>query len=172
MHVARPRSSRGFTLVELLIVVVILGILAAIAIPQFANSTRDAQVTSLQTNLNVLRRAAEYYKFQHASRYPGYPAGGGSPDPAVFVAQLTQASKSDGSTAVPGTAGFDLGPYLKESLPVNPVNGLSTVKVLDDATAFPTAADGATGWIFKPLTGKLRANSIGTTASGTAYFDF
>jgi general secretion pathway protein G len=169
---ARSRISRGFTLVELLIVVVILGILAAIAIPQFANSTRDAQLTSLQTNLNVLRSAVEYYKFQHSSRYPGYPVGGGSPDPAVFLAQLTLASKSDGSTAAVGTATFDLGPYLKEALPVNPVNGLATVKVLDDSTAFPTAADGATGWIFKPLTGKLRANSLGTTSSGTAYFDF
>jgi general secretion pathway protein G len=172
MHLAHPRTSRGFTLVELLIVVVILGILAAIAIPQFANSSRDAQLTSLQTNLSVLRNAVEYYKFQHASRYPGYPAGGGSPDPAAFVAQLTLASRPDGATAVVGTTGYDLGPYLKEALPVNPVNGLATVKVLDDATAFPTAADGATGWIFKPLTGKLRANSLGTAPSGTAYFDF
>jgi len=172
MHVDVPRSSRGFTLVELLIVVVILGILAAIAIPQFANSSRDAQLTSLQSNLTVLRQSVEYYKFQHLSRYPGYPAGGGTPDPASFVAQLTLASKSDGSTSAMGTAGFDLGPYLKESLPVNPINGLATVKVLDDATAFPTAADGSTGWIFKPLTGKLRANSTGTTPSGTAYFDF
>jgi prepilin-type N-terminal cleavage/methylation domain-containing protein len=172
MHHSDQRNTRGFTLVELLIVVVILGILAAIAIPQFANSSRDAQLTSLQTNLTVMRGVVDYYRLQHSSKYPGYPPEGGSPDPAVFVAQLTLASKSDGSTAPPGTAGFDLGPYLKEALPVNPINGLSTVKVLDDATAFPTAADGATGWIFKPLTGKLRANSTGSTPSGTAYFDF
>ena len=49
------RSEQGFTLVELLIVVIILAIMSAIAIPQFSSSTEDAKVSSLETNLAELR---------------------------------------------------------------------------------------------------------------------
>jgi len=43
------RNSRGFTLVEILIVVIILGILAAIVIPQFSSASNDARRSNVQT---------------------------------------------------------------------------------------------------------------------------
>lgn len=161
----------GFTLVELLIVVVILGILAAVAIPQFNNSAEEARASNLQSNLAILRNSLEFYRTNHTGKYPGYPVGGGTPTEALTTAQLTLSSKSDGSTAAVGTAGFDYGPYIRENIPENPVNGLATIMVLGDAAAFP-AADDTTGWIYQPKTGKLRANSSGKAPSGKLYFDF
>ena len=55
----RQRAARGFTLIELLIVVIIIAILAAIAIPQFSNSSGDAQESALDANLATMRSAIE-----------------------------------------------------------------------------------------------------------------
>lgn len=161
----------GFTLVELLIVIVILGILAAVAIPQFNNSTEEARASNLQSNLAIVRNALEFYRTNHQGKYPGYPVGGGTPTEALTISQLTLASKADGSTAAVGTAGYDYGPYIRENLPANPINGLSSLTVVGDAAAFP-AADDTTGWIYQPKTGKLRANSTTAAPSGKNYFDF
>lgn len=169
--VMRSASVRGFTLVELLIVVVILGIIAAIAIPQFTNSTEEARTSNLQSNLSVMRNALEYYRMQHLGKYPGYAVGSSTPTATDATNQLLLSSKSDGSTAAVGTAGFPLGPYIKEQLPANPVNGLNTLMVVNDGTAFP-AADNSTGWIYQPQIGKIRANSTGASPSGKNYYDF
>ena len=129
--VMRSSSCPGFTLIELLIVVVVLGILAAIAIPQFTSTADEAKASSLQSNLQVLRRILEMYRFQHNAIYPGYPFGGGSPTEEETVNQLTLVTRVDRSWAALGTAGFPYGPYVKRSLPDNSVNGLNTWNVLD-----------------------------------------
>lgn len=165
------KSESGFTLVELLIVVVILGILAAVAIPQFADSTEEARASNLQSNLAVMRNAIEFYRTNHRGKYPGYPSGGGAPTATIATNQLILSSKADGSTAAVGTAGYDYGPYIREKLPENPVNNLATILIVADADAFP-AADDSTGWILHPKTGKLRANSTGAAPSGKNYYDF
>jgi general secretion pathway protein G len=169
----RHSQQSAFTLIELLLVVVILGILAAVAIPQFSDSSGEAKASSLQTNLAVLRNAIEYYKANHKGTYPGYPVGGGTPTEALFIAQLTLASKDTGATNAVGTAGFPYGPYIRESIPGNPANSanLSTVKVLADSDTWP-AGDDSTGWIYQPKTGKIRANSAGAAPSGKNYSDF
>jgi general secretion pathway protein G len=106
----RTPSESAFTLVELLIVVVILGILAAVAIPQFSDSTEEARATNLQSNLAVMRNSIEFYRTNHRGKYPGYPSGGGAPTAAEATNQLIQASQANGATAAPGTAGYDYGP--------------------------------------------------------------
>ncbi len=55
------RDVRGFTIIELLIVVVIIGILAAIAIPKFANTKQKAYVASMRSDLRNLATAQEGY---------------------------------------------------------------------------------------------------------------
>src|SRR5512135_232345 len=55
---------KGFTLIEILIVVIILGILAAIVIPQFTNASNDAKVSSVQTTVQSVQAQLELYKFQ------------------------------------------------------------------------------------------------------------
>jgi general secretion pathway protein G len=167
----RTCSEAAFTLIELLLVVVILGILAAVAIPQFSDSSGEARASNLQTNLAVMRNAIEYYRANHNGKYPGYPSGGGAPTQAEAVAQLTLASQANGATAAPGTVGYGFGPYIREAVPANPINGLNTILIVADAAAFP-AADNATGWILHPFTGKIRANSTGAAPSGKNYYDF
>ena len=61
---------RGFTLVELLIVVIVLAILAAIVVPQFSAASNDAKLRALDTTLANMRAAIDLYYQQHG-KYPG-----------------------------------------------------------------------------------------------------
>jgi prepilin-type N-terminal cleavage/methylation domain-containing protein len=162
----RRSCQSGFTLVELLIVVIILGVLAAIAIPQFSTSSEDAKISALDTDLSHLRNAIELYYHQHKAIYPGAKSENDGSDvanatagAAAFVAQLTLYSDTDGVTAAEKDSTYKYGPYLRKGIPVNPFNGLSTV-VCDIAEAdISVAASGGTaGWKFYTMTGRLIAD--------------
>lgn len=67
----RVKNEKGFTLVELLIVIVILGILAAIVIARFAGATKETKEASLKGNLRTIRSSLEIYKANSKSNiYP------------------------------------------------------------------------------------------------------
>lgn len=134
------RAKKAFTLVEVLIVVIILGILAAIVVPQFSDASSDAKLSALKTNLQTIRSQIQVYKIQHNDVYP---------TAAAFANQMTLASKADGTTAAVGTAGFDLGPYL-QSIPANPYTNTSTIG---------TGAVGSSAWYYDETTGTFRANN-------------
>jgi len=68
------RGSMGFTLVELLIVVVIIGILAAIAIPKFTTTKEKAYLASMKTDLRNLVTAEESYLYDHNVYTSSFPA--------------------------------------------------------------------------------------------------
>jgi general secretion pathway protein G len=105
------RAKSGFTLVEILIVVVILGILAAIVIPQFTDASEQAKESSLVSDLQTMRSQIELYKVQHNDRLPG--EGGASTEQAI-----TGLTDIGGDVAAaPGTGVY--GPYLQK-LPKNP----------------------------------------------------
>jgi prepilin-type N-terminal cleavage/methylation domain-containing protein len=57
----RPCNEKGFTLIELMIVVAIIGILAAIAIPQFSAYRQRAYIASMKADCNAIRTAEEAY---------------------------------------------------------------------------------------------------------------
>ena len=88
-HYPKYRDQAGFTLVELLIVAIILAILAAIVVPQFASSTDDAQSSALRSNLAGIRSAIDLYTQQHGGTFPGAVAASGGRCPrAVALEQL------------------------------------------------------------------------------------
>ena len=64
------KTRRAFTLIEILIVVVILGILAAIVIPQFTDASTEAQEASLRSQLQTVRSQLELYRVKNADVYP------------------------------------------------------------------------------------------------------
>lgn len=71
-------SRRAFTLVEILIVVVILGILAAIVVPQFTGATEEARIGAFVSNIKVYADACEYYNAREG-RYPVDGSSGAVP---------------------------------------------------------------------------------------------
>lgn len=63
------RARRGFTLIELMIVVAIIGILAAVAVPSFIDATDEARVARIQADLSTIGAAVEIY-YAKNGRYP------------------------------------------------------------------------------------------------------
>ena len=83
MHHTAPRESeRGFTLIELMIVVAIIAILAGILIPNFVNARSQAQTAACESNLRSIATALELY-YADNQIYP--PAAGASVQPALFT---------------------------------------------------------------------------------------
>jgi prepilin-type N-terminal cleavage/methylation domain-containing protein len=167
------RKMRAFTLVEILIVVVILGILAAVVIPLASGSVMSAQESSLGIDLQLLKRFILIYKVYHLEVAPGYPDGQTSSTPTeeVFVNQATMASNDSGQTAAAGTAGYERGPYMQR-IPMNPLNKLRTIQMLGNGESFPAEGDNSHGWIYKASTGEVRADSPGTDVNGKRYYDY
>jgi prepilin-type N-terminal cleavage/methylation domain-containing protein len=165
------KTARAFTLVEILIVVVILGILAATVMALASGTTLSAKESVVATDLQLLRNFILIYKAQHLEVAPGYPSGPASTSTEQdFINQATLSSTSAGATAAIGTSGYDRGPYM-QLIPANPLNdNKRTIKVVS-GTNFP-AADNTTGWVYLPELSQIRANSTGTDDNGKNYYDY
>lgn len=145
---ARKQVARGFTLVEILIVVVILGILAAIVIPQFTSASESAKSSSLVSQLQTIRSQLELYQVQHNGNYP-------------TLAQLNADwGVMTSETDITGTIGvgnaFPFGPYLQQP-PANAfVTTVGGVNIdLTDISGGDAFA--ATGWGYDEDTGTIKA---------------
>jgi len=163
------KKPSGFTLIEMLIVIVALGILAMIVIPQITISQDDTKVSTLKTNLGAMRSAIEVYYAQHGNVYPGSvnTTGSGTPADAAAAAaafnnQLTLYTEGSGKTDADSTKLTTpvYGPYVKNAIPKNPFNNLNTVTVDYSSTDLSVArtGDNSTGWKFYAKTGILFAN--------------
>jgi prepilin-type N-terminal cleavage/methylation domain-containing protein len=145
---SRSRTRRAFTLVEILIVVVILGILAAIAIPQFAGASKNAQSTATYDALQKVRRAVNVYRIRHGGAMPPITAGDGIED------------SSTGLTCWGELVGMS-GDYML-GVPVNQwVSGANARRVVVVPNAVPDAVFQTDyGWIFDPVNGEVWAGSF------------
>jgi general secretion pathway protein G len=148
----RSTIKRGFTLVEILIVVIILGILAAIVIPQFTNASQDARKNSLTSQLQTIRSQLELYKMQHQDKNPNLLFVDSSND----WSQLTGKTDKNGTT----TGSLDFGPYLQQT-PANPLNGWTKVSVVaaDPTPGTSAAAGSGFGYVINSADGKIWATS-------------
>jgi general secretion pathway protein G len=122
----------GFTLVEILIVVIILGILAAIVVPQFTEATSDSEQAALDSNAAQIQKQIDLYALQHNGRGPHLNASGKT-DAANFATRLTSRTDVNGTISESGT----YGPYLS-SWPSNP-------RITDAAKAAQVQVDGIAG---------------------------
>ena len=141
----------GFTLVEILIVIVVLGILAAIVVPQFTDASTDAKTSSLVSNLQTIRSQIQMYKIQHGGSLPG--AGTASVSDALT--KYTTSAGALAATQAPGSGVY--GPYL-QSIPKNPFNDKTTID--EDGTV----GDNNAGWELNTTTGAFQADD--TAAHG------
>ena len=151
------RKKSGFTLVEILIVVIILGILAAIVIPQFSAASNDTRESSAMSDLKAVRTQLQLYKAQHNELYPD-----------DFDNQMTLYSDVDGNTNASYTTTFRFGPYMMR-VPPNPYTGVSTITVVTGvATAYSAAGDSQQGWWYNSSTGEFRCHvpDANVTADG------
>src|SRR5260370_10280372 len=179
--VIRPIQA-GFTLVELLIVVIILAVLAAIVVPQFSSSTRDAQEAALDSNLAAMRSAIELFRAQHASVYPGAvassggtcPVGGTASTGAINTAQafmdhlLTYSNASGMACSLGDAVNFRFGPYLRKGIPGDPITQSAAVAVTSAGTPLaPAAATG--GWAYDTRSGQIVMNSNALDSRNNAY---
>jgi general secretion pathway protein G len=152
------RNQSGFTLVELLIVVIILGILAAVVIPQFNTAAAESKEAALASNLATIRQAVELYKVQHNDAFPS----------AAMKTELTSQTDADGTISATGK----YGPYIRNQFPANPLDSNpATADAVATIAAMPAAPTAAGGWIYATGNGEFRANVSGTGPSGTDYFD-
>lgn len=160
----------GFTLVELLIVLSILGILAALVAPRFSDASHTARENTLKDDLRYIRTQIVVFKAQHRDVPPGYPGGDmtAAPTEAAFIAQMS--GKTNELCGVGTTDQYPLGPYLTK-MPPNPVNNLNTIRVVGNGAALGDT-DNLTGWIFKPQTLEIIPNLTGVDSEGRLYTDY
>ncbi len=122
MHeLSSMKRNGGFTLVELIIVVTILGILAALVIPKFTDASVRAQTAATQDQLRSVRTVLERYKLDHNDSYP---------DIGDLWGVVTAKTDADGTLNAAG----DYGPYMKSS-PENPFTNSVTVVAFGAGTA-------------------------------------
>ena len=117
---------------------VILGILAALVIPQFSDATADTKLSTLISQLEIVRKQIETYRLQHNGAVPTF---------AQFEAQMTGMTNPDGSLGGSPT----LGPFLNK-IPINPFT---------DADDLGTGSCGSSSWFYDEITGEFRANCHG-----------
>ncbi len=133
----------GFTLVELLIVIIIIAVLAAIAIPKFANQSQRSKESALRAELATLRNGIELFK-NDTGAYPATPD-----DLAATTAPANGKDSAGNSKAI--TASDFKGPYISK-VNVDPVSGA--------AFTYSTTS---------PTVGKLTSSASGNDSNGVAF---
>lgn len=134
----------GFTLIEVLIVIVVIAILAAIVVPRLLGAGREAREASLRAHLQEIRNALGLFQAQMGDY------------PLVLGDIMESTCPAAGANGVVFNDKDFRGPYLTTPsglLPNNPISGANVV---------------GTDWLYTPTTGAVKAKA-GTAVDGTDY---
>ena len=137
------KSNKGFTLVELVVVIMILGILAGVAAPKLLDTSGTATDNGIRQSLAVVRDAVELYAANNAGSLPACNATGSD-----FKASLADYVRGDFPASPVGTKDND-------------VKGITGT----------TTADDTTGWMFNTDTGEFICNSTATSNDDVTTYD-
>jgi general secretion pathway protein G len=150
-------AKKSFTLVEILIVVAILGILAAVTVPSVKNYVQQAKDSAAKDNLRIWRNVIGLYAVRHGGIAPGYSNN----DP----------SQTPNRTWLPIQL---MGEKYFNQFPENPFNGYgySRIKMVGNNDPFPDTPTGNFAWVYKPATKEIRLDWPGTDKDGVSYYDY
>lgn len=126
---------KGFTLVEIIIVVVILATLAALVIPRLGEAAADPDLSALAATLQMVRTQLQYYQVQHDGKCPAF---------VDWQQQMLSRTNTRGKLKADGTCG----PYLLQ-IPLNPIDGFKKISPI---------RDGSGGWAYDEKTGLFQSN--------------
>ncbi len=147
------RTARAFSLIELVIVIVIIGILASIAVPRLSRGADTAAESALTANLQSLRNALELFVIEH---------GETAPTAGLLTNALTLHSNYAGTVFGPRdvATGVVYGPYLRAipTLPVGENKGQA---------GFSATLGGTRGWVYDATSRSIRANCPDAEVDGS-----
>ena len=151
----------GFSLLEVVIVVAIVAIMGAMAIPRVSRGVKGAGETVLAGDLRSLRDAIEHYASEHGGSYPVYKD---------LAGQLTRCTDPSGGIRASRDTSHRYGPYLQAipPLPVGQRKGATGI-------TRKTGTGGLTmGWVYDEATGVIHANCDADEIdeTGTPYADY
>lgn len=143
-------NARAFTLVELLIVVVILGILAAVVIPEFADATTSSEDAVLLSDLRILRGAVQRYSLEHKGNFPG------------ALAAIAKYTSETGAMSSNKTAIYKYGPYVAAipPCPTGPSKGGTGWAAANANPPTVVSGSSAVGWLYHFTTGGVWVNDL------------
>lgn len=130
---------RGFTLIEMVVVVLIIGIVAAVAVPRVFNLAGNAQENAMRQSLRVVRDAIEVHKAANGM-FPGETG-----TEADFIADLATSLRR---------------------FPENPLKGTAKIAVKTDGAAITGTVTGDAAWQYDSVSGQFVANSNGISSDG------
>ena len=154
---------KALSLVELVIVIVILGIIAAVAIPRISSGSKTAGESALRANLTTIRSAIECYYLEHKQTLPAAKGDGVNAlkTQLALSNQLTKYTNADGVYSEDKDPGFPFGPYIRNTFPAQTVGssaGKNTVKIMQINQPLVANNGEDFGWLYNIITGQFIAN--------------